>query len=148
MIDLLPVAWSDIAYGLDRVLNTPIIADPDESYAAISLLRVLLVGTTCLAIHRVIGMLKALPKRRDDQTWGHYFSNPWWRTPAILVTVGLILSTLMICLQIGARNPDNNVSRLANLTWYLAIVYSGMWLTALGSAIMAGEFRARMRSDA
>lgn len=135
------------SHALNQVLNTPMIADAVVSAIYVSFLRVLVAGTMFLALWRTIGMLSTLPKRRNDQTWAHYFKNPWWRTPAILIGIGMFGAALMLLLQALAKPHGDLGAALSHATPYFTFIYLAQWLMALGMALLAGEFRARMKND-
>lgn len=143
----LTTAWADVNLRLGSLLNTPLIQDRTSSYVAVTSLRVLIIGTTLLACMRLLSALRTLPKREKGQSLRAHFKNPWWRTPALMMQGGLLVTIVMRLLQIFAGNMGHD-DPLGNLTPYLLISNVGALILALGVAMFAGCLKAELRGKA
>ena len=127
------------------MLHTSLISDPTHSYTAVTMLRVMLIGTIGLAVFRIYSTLMSLPARPSDQRLREFFASPWWRTPALLIASGLAGTGVMFALQALAGNIGAG-NRLGTLTPYLLLTYSAYWSVAFGIAMGAGFCQRRMQA--
>ncbi len=133
--------WLAVNLHFDELLNTPLIADPSDSYIAITGVRVLVIGLVFLLIKRIAQLLRTLPPRQRGESLRAYLRSPWWRTPAVMIACGFGGIGVMLFSQTLAGNLDPTRSPLGNLTPYSLLANGFLSLAIFGVTLGAGAWR-------
>lgn len=143
-----PDAWHRFAQAFNS-MNAPLIASPEWSYLAVSLVRVLTVAMLALAIHRAARLVRTMRRTHPPVTFLTLLEygglERWARAvTAILLGGGVIVACLVG--QILAGQVEG--SPLGHLTAYLLIIYAGLMLLCLGVGLGCGLLTEVVRSEA
>lgn len=126
-------ALVDTTRAANALMNTPLITDPEWSYLAVSIYRVLIIALLAMLARRIVAVVLEARRTHPPLTilaLLEYGGLERWRPAVISAVVGVAL--LIICLggQILAGQVAG--SPLGHLTLYLLVIYAGLAALCLG----------------
>ncbi|GGR62984.1 hypothetical protein GCM10008959_26340 [Deinococcus seoulensis] len=126
-------ALVDTTRAANALMNTPLITDPEWSYLAVSIYRVLIIALLVMLTGRILAVVREARRTHPPLTvlaLLEYGGLERWRTAVVSAVIGLAL--LIVCLagQIVAGQVAG--SPLGHLTLYLLVIYAGLGALCLG----------------